>query len=41
MTSLMGIILFLGGFIIGGLIITSAVVLHGFGAKRKREPITI
>ena len=27
--------------IIGGLIITSAVLLHGFGASRKREPVTL
>ena len=27
--------------IIGGLIITSAVILHGFGASRKREPVTL
>ena len=27
--------------VIGGLIITSAVILHGFGASRKREPVTL
>ena len=27
--------------IIGGLIITSAVILHGFGARKKREPVTL
>ena len=27
--------------VIGGLIITSAVVLHGFGARKKREPVTL
>ena len=27
--------------VIGGLIITSAVILHGFGASRKREPLTL
>ena len=27
--------------IIGGIIITSAVILHGFGARRKREPVTL
>ena len=27
--------------IIGGIIITSAVVLHGFGARKKREPVTL
>ena len=27
--------------LIGGLIITSAVILHGFGASRKREPVTL
>ena len=27
--------------IIGGVIITSAVILHGFGASRKREPVTL
>ena len=27
--------------VIGGLIITSAVILHGFGARRKREPVTL
>jgi hypothetical protein len=26
--------------IIGGVIITFAVLTHGFGAKRKREPVT-
>jgi len=27
--------------IIGGLIITSAVILHGFGARKKRQPVTL
>ena len=27
--------------IIGGVIITSAVILHGFGARKKREPVTL
>ena len=27
--------------VIGGLIIASAVVLHGFGASRKRQPVTL
>ena len=27
--------------IIGGFFITFAVIMHGFGAKRKREPVTI
>ena len=27
--------------IIGGIIITSAVIIHGFGASRKREPVTL
>ena len=27
--------------IIGGLIITSAVILHGLGARKKREPVTL
>ena len=27
--------------VIGGLIITSAVIIHGFGASRKREPVTL
>jgi len=27
--------------VIGGLIITSAVIIHGFGASRKREPLTL
>ena len=27
--------------VIGGFIITSAVILHGFGASRKREPVTL
>jgi len=27
--------------LIGGMIITSAVILHGFGASRKREPVTL
>ena len=27
--------------VIGGLIITSAVIFHGFGARKKREPVTL
>ena len=27
--------------IIGGLIIMFAVLLHGYGARRKREPVTL
>ena len=27
--------------IIGGFFVTFAVIMHGFGAKRKREPVTI
>ena len=27
--------------IIGGVIITSAVILHGFGARKKRQPVTL
>ena len=26
--------------ILGGLIITFAVIYHGYGARRKREPVT-
>ena len=26
--------------ILGGVIITSAVIYHGYGARRKREPVT-
>ena len=27
--------------IIGGVIITIAVILHGFGARKKRQPVTL
>jgi drug/metabolite transporter (DMT)-like permease len=27
--------------LIGGIVITIAVILHGFGTSRKREPVTL